>query len=191
MKSLRCARGQSIVEFAVVLPIFVVIVLGVVEISYALLDQHVVTKLTREGSNLISRDTTLADAATALRSMATARSSLDNGKVILSVLKVGSTSGSSNYNRLILYQRYAYGSLAAASGLSTAGSASFGAAPDYTAPNSDSDTNLRVTNARRTLVVPLGGLVYVTEIFNRHQLLTPLDRFGIKVPTTLYSVAYF
>ena len=191
MKSLRCARGQAIVEFAVLLPIFVVIVLGVVEVSFALLDQHAVTKLSREGSNLISRDTTLADAVTALKSMATYPVSLDNGKVILSVLKVGSTSGSSNYNRLILYQRYAYGSLAAASKLSTAGSASFGAAPDYTAPNSDSDTNLRVTNAPSTLVVPPGGLVYVTEIFNRHQLLTPLDRFGIQVPTTLYSVAYF
>ena len=45
------------------------LVLGVVEVSYALLDQHVVTKLTREGSNLISRDTSLQDAATAMRSM--------------------------------------------------------------------------------------------------------------------------
>ena len=51
------------------LPLVLVIVLGVVEIGYALLDQHVVTKLTREGSNLISRDTTLQDAATAMRDM--------------------------------------------------------------------------------------------------------------------------
>ena len=45
--------------------------LGVVEVGYALLDQHVVTKLTREGSNLISRDVTLQDAATAMQSMTT------------------------------------------------------------------------------------------------------------------------
>ena len=41
--------------------------LGVVETSYGLLDQHVVTKLTREGSNLISRDTSLQDAAAVWR----------------------------------------------------------------------------------------------------------------------------
>ena len=39
--------------------------------SYALLDQHVVTKLTREGSNLISRNTSLLDTATAIRNMST------------------------------------------------------------------------------------------------------------------------
>ena len=61
------ASGQSLVEFAIILPLVLLIVLGVVEVGYALLDQHVVTKLTREGSNLISRDTTLQDAATAMR----------------------------------------------------------------------------------------------------------------------------
>jgi Flp pilus assembly protein TadG len=64
-------RGQSLVEFAIVLPIVLVLALGVTEVSYALLDQHVVTKLTREGSNLISRDSSPLDAATALASMTT------------------------------------------------------------------------------------------------------------------------
>ena len=57
------------IEFAVVLPLLLVVVLGLIEVSYALYDQHVVTKLTREGSNLISRDTSLQDAATALRTL--------------------------------------------------------------------------------------------------------------------------
>ena len=56
------ASGQGLLEFALILPLLMVLVLGVVEVSYALLDQHVVTKLTREGSNMISRDTTLDDA---------------------------------------------------------------------------------------------------------------------------------
>ena len=59
-------RGQSLVEFTLVLPLLIVTALGVVEVSYAMLDQHIVTKLTREGSNLISRSTTLGDAANAL-----------------------------------------------------------------------------------------------------------------------------
>ena len=59
-------QGQSIVEFALVLPFLMVVVLGVTEVGYALLDSHIVTKLTRESSNMISRDTTLDDAVTAL-----------------------------------------------------------------------------------------------------------------------------
>jgi len=41
--------GQSMVEFAIILPLLLVVVLGIVEVSYALMDQHLVTKLTREG----------------------------------------------------------------------------------------------------------------------------------------------
>ena len=43
----RGERGQSVIEFAIMLPLLLVVVLGVVEVSYALMDQHVVTKLTR------------------------------------------------------------------------------------------------------------------------------------------------
>ncbi len=34
-------------------------------------------------------------------------------------------------------------------------------------------------------------MIYITEIYTRHTLFTPLNRFGITVPQTLYSVAYF
>ena len=59
------------------------------------------------------------------------------------------------------------------------------------AANSDSDTRLRVTNLPNAAQMPLGGMMYVTEIYTRHTLITPLDRFGITVPTSLYSIAYF
>ncbi len=36
-----------------------------------------------------------------------------------------------------------------------------------------------------------GGMLYVTEVYTRHPLITPLDRFGITLPQTLYSIAYF
>ncbi|MEP6593142.1 MAG: TadE family protein, partial [Acidobacteriota bacterium] len=73
------ARGQSVIEFAIVMPVVVVLVLGILELGYALQDQHLITKLTREGSNLISRDTTVQDAATALRAMSSAPVNFDNG----------------------------------------------------------------------------------------------------------------
>ena len=187
-----CARGQSIIEFALVLPLVLLIVLGVIEVSFALLEQHVVTKLAREGSNLISRDTSLQDAVNAMRSMSTRPVNFDDGssKLILSVIKKGATSETSNYNREILYQRYEYGSFPAQSVLTTRGTGSFGTTPEHVAANSDSNANLQLTNFPADLATA-GGMVYVTEIYTRHTLITPLDWFGVRVPTTLYSIAYF
>jgi len=34
-------------------------------------------------------------------------------------------------------------------------------------------------------------MLYVTEIFSTHKLITPFGNFGGHVPTTLYSIAYF
>jgi Flp pilus assembly protein TadG len=190
-RRLCSANGQSMIEFAMVLPLVILLVLGVVEIGYALLDEHVVTKLAREGSNLISRDTTLTDATTAMVSMSTPPVAFGpSATIIFSVVKKGATTGTTNYNKDVLYQRYSYGSYAATSRLTTAGSGSFGPAPDYIANNSDSDTRLQVTNLPANLVAP-GGMVYITEIFTSHPLITPLSGFGVTVPTTLYSIAYF
>jgi hypothetical protein len=191
-RKLGCTSGQSLLEFAIVVPMVLAVALGVIELGYALLDQHVITKLAREGSNLISRNTSLGDAAAALRDMSTRPVDFTNGnsKMILSVIKKGATTGTSNYNQDILYQRYEYGSLAATSSLTTRGAGSFGAAPEYTAANSDSNTNLQVTNLPPGLVAP-NGYVYITEIFTTHTLITPFDRLGIQVPRVLYSIAYF
>ena len=43
-RTLADQRGQSIVEFAIVMPLFLMIVLGIVEVGYALVDQHVTTR---------------------------------------------------------------------------------------------------------------------------------------------------
>ena len=187
------ARGQSVVEFAFLTPLILVVALGVAEFGYALLDQHVVTKLTREGSNLISRDTTIDDAITLMRSMSTRPVDFSTrSRVIFSVLKKGSTTNTANYDKVILYQRAAYGTLTGpGSGLRMAGSGTFGGGPDYVAVNSDTNAGLQIANLPSYLDVTRGGLVYVTEIFTTHNLLTPLDGFGVTVPNTLYSIAYF
>jgi hypothetical protein len=189
-RKLSCTSGQAVLEFALVVPLVLVLVLGVIEVSYALLDQHVVAKLTREGSNLISRDTSLADAATAMRMMSSRPVNFTDGssKVIFSVVKNVATVGASNYGRPVLYARYEYGSMSGSSTLNNSGG-TFGSGPDYEAVNSDNDTSLQITNLPATMSV--GGMLYVTEIYTRHPLITPFDRFGISVPQTLYSIAYF
>ena len=192
-KRLSCADGQGLLEFAMVLPIFLLLALGVIEVGYVMLDQHVVTKLTREGSNLISRDTTLQDAATAMSSMATrpVDFSGSNSRLFLSVIKRGGTTGTPNYNKDIVYQRRQIGGLSIASTLVTRGAVSFGGAPDYTAPNADTNTNLQITNLPATVILAPGGMLYVTEVFTKHPSITPLEGFGLTMPDTLHSIAYF
>ena len=186
-------RGQSLIEFALVLPLALLIVLGVVEVGTLLLDEHVVTRLSREGSNLISRDTPLATAATVMTSMSARPVNFANGsKVIFTVLKKGATTGTANYDKLVVYQRAEFGSFSgpAPSHVQSPGG-SFGGPPDYKAANSDSDAGLRATGVPANLVMAPGGMVYVTEIFTKRPRLTPLQKFGVAVPQTLYSIAYF
>jgi TadE-like protein len=188
---LRTDSGQSLIEFALVTPFILMLALGVVEASYLILDQHVVTKLTREGSNLISRDTSIDDAIAAMKNMSTRPVNFNsaNSKVIFSVIKRVGTTGASNYNNDVIYQRFEYGGLARSSQIHFSGG-SFGGGPDYVANNSDNDTSLRVTNLPANLTT-LGGMLYVTEIYTSHALITPLNRLGISLPDTLYSIAYF
>ena len=185
-------KGQTLVEMAFVLPIILMVSLGVVEVSYAILHQHVISRLTREGANLISRDVALLDASNALKTMSTTPVDFTNGsQLVLSVLKKGSTVGTANYDKIVLYQRYAIGTLGTPSTLTTAGPVVFGPAPDFKVPNSDSDTNLRITNLPASVDITRGGLLYIAEVFTQHASLTPLDKFGVTIPPTLKSIAYF
>jgi Flp pilus assembly protein TadG len=107
-KIIRGENGTSLIEFSMVLRLILITLLGLVEVSYALLDQHIVTKLTREGSNLISRDTDLPTAANVLKGMSTRPVNFDDGssKVIFSVIKNVSTTSATNYNQPVVYARY-------------------------------------------------------------------------------------
>ena len=53
------------------------------------------------------------------------------------------TTGTANFGKDVLYQRYEYGALAASSVLKTKGGGSYNG-PDHEAANADSDTGLRV-----------------------------------------------
>jgi Flp pilus assembly protein TadG len=182
------------VEMAMVAPLIVTLVLGMIELSYALLDQHVVTKMSREGSNLISRDSSPAFAAQALQSMRTGNVNFATStKVIFTTVKRPSTTGAPNYDQNIVYSRYTYGASVGGGSAITCGACSgnLGTAPDYIAPNSDNNTALRVTGGVPANSISTGGYLYITEIYSSHPLITPFNRFGFSLPTTLYSIAYF
>jgi hypothetical protein len=192
LRQARDARGQSMMEFALVLPLLCLVALGVVEVSFALLDQHVVTRLSREGANLISRDVTLQVASQALRSITSRPLDLDsNAAVIFTVIRKASTTNTANYGEDIISQRYQFGALSGVHSALRAPGGSFAGPPNYQALNSDNDTSLQVTNLPPNIVIPLGGMLYVAEVYTTHQLITPVGAFGLPVPERLYSIAYF
>ena len=64
-------------------------------------------------------------------------------------------------------------------------------ANDYAANNPHNTPSLRVTNAPTNVVTVPGGLIYVTEVYTRYNLLTPVPNIGLPIPQQLYSIAYF
>ncbi len=50
MKTLTCRKGTAAVEFAIVLPLLVILVFGIIEFSLLLYDKQVITNASREGA---------------------------------------------------------------------------------------------------------------------------------------------
>ena len=192
MARLASSRGQSIVEFAICLPLLLLVTLGVIEMSNALMSQHMITKVAREGSNMISRETTLVDAGSALQNMSSNPGTFNARTLVIFSVLMRSQTGT-NTGQLVLYQRYQVGNGSLGSSRLN-GSGSFTAANDYTASNPNNTTSLRVTNAPAGIASVPGGLIYVTEVFTAYDSMTPLgdlSAYGIAVPNVLYSIAYF
>jgi Flp pilus assembly protein TadG len=189
---LASSRGQSIVEFAICLPLLLLVTLGVIEMSNALMSQHVITKVAREGSNMISRETELVDAGTALQNMSASPGTFNSRTLVIFSVLMRSQTGT-NTGQLVLYQRYQVGN-GSLGGSRLNGSGSFTAANDYTAANPNNTTSLRVTNAPTGIASVPGGMIYVTEVYTAYDSMTPLGDlrdYGIPVPNVLYSIAYF
>ena len=186
---LRSNRGQSVVEFAICTPLLLILTLGVVETSNALLSQHVITKTAREGANMISREVKMTDAEAVLRNMSSNPANFNTTtRVIFSVLMRSNTG--TNNGQLVLYQRYEFGNASLGSSKLN-GSGTFNAANDYTATNPNGNTSLVVTNAPAGIAADPGSMIYVTEVYTRYTMITPVQNIGVPIPATLYSSAFF
>jgi hypothetical protein len=174
-----------------VVPLLLLLVLGVIEVGYALYENHLIIKLAREGSNLISRQSTLQEAESALLAATTAPITFDqDGKLILSVIRLGTAGG--NLNRPIIAQRRVLGTLNAGSVLGDPVPGAYGGAPNYSALDANNDTRIRIAGALPNgLTLVAGQSVYVTEVYTHHDLITPFERFGARMPTNLYASAIF
>jgi len=88
MKSLaRCRRGQALVEFALVLPLLMLLILGIVEFGRAWNAKQILTDAAREGARLsVVGDPTITDTSQVNPSIRTiiALAGLDSSTVTIS-----------------------------------------------------------------------------------------------------------
>ncbi len=90
----RRARGQSLIEMAFITPIFLVMLVGMVEYGRVLLTQHVITNAAREGARLAvvfgASDTTVQSTVNSLIS----NGSLTLSKATITIAGNGGATGS-------------------------------------------------------------------------------------------------
>ena len=186
MRNRRREAGQSLAEFGITLPILIALVLGVIELGYALFQTQLVTSMAREGSNLISRQVTIGDAETALQTMSGLVRFDANSTLTLSVVSLGAAGA--NKGVPIIVQRHTMGSFAATSGLGNPPQSAYGASPDYVALDADNDASIRVNGGLPNgYTLTPGESLYVTEVFTRRTSMVPY----VPLPATLYASAYF
>jgi Flp pilus assembly protein TadG len=85
---LRSDSGQGIVEFALVLPVILIILLGMVEFSNAYDRVHGLAGLSREGANIAARGTALSEVLSTVTMDGESLKMSDNGGAIVSRLVV-------------------------------------------------------------------------------------------------------
>ena len=154
-------------EFAIVVSLVIVMVFAIIDFGRAFNQMQELVGLTRQGSNLASRGTSLSDSASAVISGDAPLNLTTSGEVIL-------TSVTNNASGNIITGQVTMGGLNVASrvGQAVGGSAT-------------------LPPAAVAMLQP-GQSIYITEIFYSYQSITPLSAFlNIVMPSTFYQVAYF
>ncbi len=170
--SLRAGeRGQAILELCPVMILLLTITLSLIDFSHAIWQQQVLLGLTREGSNLASRNTSLTSTATAVVNDGTALNLSRNGTVIVtSVQNIGSGT-------FVMTGQYAT-NLTNKSRLGT-----------YTGKGQQT---VKLPGSTTYPIPQPNDTVYVTEVFCSFTPITPIGTFvKAALPSKLYDVAYF
>ena len=186
----RRNAGQTLAELGIVLPLLCVLFFGVVELGWAMFQSNVIRGYVREGSNLISRNASLEEAANAIISASNAggpvriATDADDSKMILSVVTIASSGA--NDGQPVIIQRRTVGTLSEMSTLGAADATHFGGAPDYTAHDAANDGSL-VAMLPEGYTLSAGHRLFVTEIYTRRGRI--IDTW--ELPDVLYASAFF
>lgn len=100
----KASSGQSFIEFAIVLPLLLLLGLGVFEFGRAIQAKNIITNMSREGANLASRSTTTPqDIMNALAATAQPLNMSSYGMMYITQVN-GKTDGSGNVEVAVQYR---------------------------------------------------------------------------------------
>jgi Flp pilus assembly protein TadG len=164
--SARSESGQAYIEFAFVIMMLAVMLFGLIDFGRFIYEKQVMVNLSREGSNLASRNTSISNTVPAvLLSSAPLNLTIQGaGVIVTSVTNNGS-------GQFFVKEQLAGGGVDSAASKVGAGVGSAATLPPVT---------------------PTNRTIYVTEVFSKFQSVTPIGNLlGITLPPTNYDAAYF
>jgi Flp pilus assembly protein TadG len=159
--------GQSAMEFALITPLMLVLMLTIIDFGRAIHFMQVMANLSRQGSNLASRGTTLPASAAAVISGDAPLNLTNNGEVIVtSVANIGA----------------AY---------IITGQASQGGVRGTSKVGTGVGSRASIPSSAAAMLAP-GQTIFVTEIFYSFKPVTPIaNLLRLVMPSSLYEAAYF
>jgi Flp pilus assembly protein TadG len=159
--------GRAAVEFALIAALMLVLFCVLVDFSRAIHDEQVMTGLSRQGSNLASRGTSLSDSAAAVLAGDSPLNLSSNGEVIITSV--------TNVNKV-----YTITNQVSEGSVSQNSRVGIGVGNTASVPSS------------AAAMLQLGQTIYITEIFYSYQPITPIQNLlKLVMPSTLYEAAYF
>jgi Flp pilus assembly protein TadG len=166
-KLVAAHSGQAMIEFAVIVPLMLVLMFALVDFGRALTSMQAMIGLSREGSNLASRGETLPQSAAAVMAGDAPLDLSGSGEVIVTSV--------TNINQVP----------------TITGQASKGGISRSSKIGHGLGTVAKVPSAAATMLQP-GQTIFVTEVFYSYQPVTPIGHvLKVVMPATLYEAAYF
>jgi hypothetical protein len=161
--------GQALVEFTFVAATLLLLFFGMIDFCRAISVRQVITSLTREGSNLASRNTSLSNSIAAVLAASDPLNMTNNGRIFISVV-------TNNAGTPWVADQMTFGGISTNSADSKIGHPG--------GPATMPATNPALPEPNQT--------IYVTEIYYSFQAVTPVGKFlNFALPTPLYDAAYF